>query len=108
MPKIEFQGKQIEVTEGGYLVHLEDWSRQLAEHLAKNEGIALTPDHWWFIDYIRSYYLEYGIEPFIKYLIQNAEKSLGAEKGCKRYMYKLFPPGPLVICKLAGIPRPIG
>ncbi len=32
--KYEFDGRQVEATETGYLVDPDDWSRELAEHIA--------------------------------------------------------------------------
>ncbi|MCX8070416.1 MAG: TusE/DsrC/DsvC family sulfur relay protein, partial [Thermodesulfovibrionales bacterium] len=39
MPTIEFQGKQIEVDEDGYLLNLDDWSKELATKLASDDGL---------------------------------------------------------------------
>ena len=35
----EFEGKTIETTATGYLVNQDDWSRELAEHMASQEQI---------------------------------------------------------------------
>ena len=43
---IEFQGKQIELDEDGYLQTLDDWTPELAEYMAKQDGIELTDKQW--------------------------------------------------------------
>ncbi|MGE5300434.1 MAG: TusE/DsrC/DsvC family sulfur relay protein, partial [Acidobacteriota bacterium] len=42
MAMMDFQGKQIEVDDDGYLLNLDDWTKELAEHLAKQDGIELS------------------------------------------------------------------
>jgi tRNA 2-thiouridine synthesizing protein E len=43
---MEFQGKQYEVDEDGYLVNLDEWSKELAGHLATLEEVQMTDAHW--------------------------------------------------------------
>ncbi len=54
----QFQGKDIETTATGYLVNHEDWSRELAEHIAGLDGITLSDRHWDVIDFLREEYFE--------------------------------------------------
>ncbi len=68
MPYIEFKGKKIEVDDEGYIQHKEDWSRELAEWMAKQDGIELTEGHWKLIDWIREYFDQYGVAPPIRTL----------------------------------------
>ena len=64
---IEFQGKTIETTAGGYLADQEDWSRELAAHMAAQDQIELTDRHWDLINYLReeffAVYLNNKLEP---------------------------------------------
>jgi len=104
MPDIEVKGKKIEVNEEGFLVHPEEWTREVAIFLAnKEEGIeALTEDHWAVIEYIRNYYLEKGLAPMVRKLCKNTGFQL-------KYIYELFPSGPAKgACKVAGLPKPDG
>jgi len=34
MPYLEFQGKQIEIDEDGYVVNLDDWTKDLATFIS--------------------------------------------------------------------------
>ncbi len=105
----EFQGKTYLVHEKGNLVNLEDWSEPLAEFLAHQEGINLTPDHWEIIRFMRQFYFKYGITPMVRLLMKNMRDELGANKSSDEYLYKLFPGGPSRQgSRIAGLPEPQG
>ena len=46
---------KIEFDEEGYLKNLTDWSPKVAETLADQEGLDLTPAHWELIELIREF-----------------------------------------------------
>ncbi len=103
MPEIEYKGQKIEVDEDGFIQDPSLWNEELAEYLAKTEGIEeLTEDHWKVIRFLNEYYHEYGIAPMIRKLCK--------ETGFKlKYIYELFPSGPAKgACKIAGLPKPTG
>ncbi len=109
MPTIEFQGKQLEVDEDGYLVNLDDWQPDLATQLASGDGLTLTENHWEVINFLRDYYQKYQIAPMIKILVKEIGKVMGPEKGNTKYLYELFPDGPAKqACRYAGLPKPTG
>ena len=109
MPHIEVNGKQIEVDEDGYIQRLEDWTEDVAKHIAKLEQVELTPEHWEIINFLRSYYQEYKIAPMIRILTKEIAKKMGPEKGNTKYLYSLFPAGPAKqACKIAGLAKPAG
>jgi tRNA 2-thiouridine synthesizing protein E len=109
MPTIEFQGKQLEVDEDGYLVNLDDWKPELATQLAAGDGLTLTENHWEVINFLRDYYQKYQIAPMIKILVKEIGKVMGPEKGNTKYLYELFPDGPAKqACRYAGLPKPTG
>ncbi len=109
MPTVEVAGKTIEVDEEGYLVNLSDWDETVAEHLAKEEKIEMTQNHWEVINFLREYYSEYQIAPAIRVLTKAIAKKLGPDKGNNKYLYELFPYGPAKqACKIAGLPKPTG
>lgn len=109
MPSIEFQGKQIEVDDDGYLVNLGDWSPELATWMAGKDGINLTESHWEVINFLRDYYQKYQIAPMIKILVKEIAKSMGPDKGNTKYLYELYPAGPAKqACRYAGLPKPTG
>lgn len=109
MPMMEFQGKQIEVDEDGYLVNLADWSKEIAVHLAAQDNITLTDAHWEIINFLRKYYEQYQIAPMIKILVKEIGKVMGPEKGNTKYLYELYPGGPAKqACRYAGLQKPTG
>lgn len=109
MATIEVAGKTIEVDEEGYLVNREDWSKEVAEAMAKEDDCELTDNHWEVINFLRDYYDEYQIAPAVRVLTKAIGKKLGADKGNSKYLYELFPYGPAKqACKYAGLPKPTG
>ena len=106
---LEVNGKQIEVDEEGYLSNLNDWEKDIATIMAKEDDIELGDDHWVIINFLREYYEEYQIAPAVRVLTKAVGKKLGKDKGNSKYLYELFPYGPgKQACKFAGLPKPTG
>ncbi len=93
----------IEVDEDGFIQEPDKWSEEVAAALAKVEDVPeLTEDHWKVVNYLRDYYLEYGVAPMIRKLVKGTGFKLGV-------IYELFPSGPAKgACKIAGLPKPTG
>ncbi|MBI2754027.1 MAG: TusE/DsrC/DsvC family sulfur relay protein [Betaproteobacteria bacterium] len=109
MGAFDLQGKVYETDEEGYLTNISDWNEDVAQHLAAEEKVELTPNHWEVINFLREYYSEYQIAPAIRVLTKAIGKKLGADKGNNKYLYELFPYGPAKqACKIAGLPKPTG
>lgn len=103
MPKKVINGVEYEVDEDGFLQELDKWSEDFVKGMAEEEGIKeLTDEHWKVINYLRQYYLEYGIAPMVRKLCKETGFSL-------KKIYELFPSGPAKgACKLAGLAKPTG
>jgi tRNA 2-thiouridine synthesizing protein E len=103
MTQIEVGESIVTVDEDGFIQEPEKWNEEVAEFLAKTEGVEeLTEDHWKIVNYLRSYYLEYGIAPMIRKLCKDTGFSL-------KEIYSLFPSGPAKgACKIAGLAKPTG
>lgn len=103
MPTIQLNGKSYNVDEDGFLEDPTLWTDAVATDFAALEDIAeLTEKHWKLINYIRNYYIEFGIAPMIRKLCKETGFKLGE-------VYELFPSGPAKgACKLAGLPKPTG
>lgn len=109
MATLEFDGKSFEVDEEGYLLDPEHWSKELAEHMAKGDGLDLSDAHWEVINFLREYFQKYQIAPMIKILTKELGKTMGKEKGNTKYLYELYPAGPAKqACRYAGLPKPTG
>lgn len=105
----ELNGVTYETDEDGYLKNIDQWNRDVAEYLAKEEGVEMTDAHWEVINFLREYYEEYKIAPMIRILTKAIGKKLGKDKGNTKYLYELYPGGPAKqACKIAGLPKPTG
>ena len=106
---LEFDGKVIQTDVEGFLSDPEEWSEQLAEKMAADDDIELSPEHWEAIYILREYYAQFAIAPPIRILIRHMGKRLGKEKANSPYLYELFPFGPAKqACRYAGLPKPTG
>lgn len=106
---LEINGIEYEVDEGGFLQHLSDWSREIAEAMATVDDVELEAAHWEVILFLRDYYLEYRIAPAMRVLKKALSQRLGPDKASTRYLYELFPFGPAKqACRYAGLPKPTG
>ncbi len=103
MATIELNGRTYSVDEDGFLEDPNIWDDAVARDFAGCEGIdALTDDHWKVINYIRNYYVEFGIAPMVRKLCKETGFRLNQ-------IYEMFPSGPAKgACKLAGLPKPTG
>ncbi len=92
-------GKQVNVSEEGYLEDMSQWNEDIAKEIADEIGIELTDKHFEVINYLRE-----KTEAGDSLSIRSVGKSGVTDvKG----LYKLFPKGPLKFSsKIAGIPKP--
>lgn len=103
MPTFEYPGGAIEVDEDGFMSEPDQWNEDIAKAMAATEGVdELTEDHWKVVNYLRSYFMQFGVAPMIRKLCK--------ETGFKlKVIYELFPSGPAKGgCKVAGLPKPTG
>lgn len=108
MIMLNFEGKEIETDSEGYLKETSQWSEGLAVIIAEKESIALTPEHWEVVRFVRDFYLEFNTSPAIRMLVKAMANKYGEEKGNSRYLYRLFPKGPAKqATKIAGLPKPV-
>jgi tRNA 2-thiouridine synthesizing protein E len=76
--------------------------------LAAEEGIALSDEHWTVIRYLRSFFRQHEDDYQLRALVEGLESKFGA-RGGRRYLYRLFPGGPITQgCRIAGVPVPGG
>lgn len=103
MPTFEHGEVKIEVDEDGFIQNPEDWNETVATALATTEGVTeMGEDHWKVVNYLRDYYLKFGVAPMIRKLCKQTGYDL-------KTIYALFPSGPAKgACKVAGLPKPTG
>lgn len=94
-------GQNIDLNSEGYLTDLNQWSKEVAMHIAKEEGIDLTDAHWPVIEYLQEQYRNE-----VPLTIRKVGKSGLVDI---KEFYALFPGGPLKkSSRIAGIPKPAG
>jgi TusE/DsrC/DsvC family sulfur relay protein len=96
-------GVSVERDHEGFFTDPDQWTEQMADEIARENGIDhLTDRHWVVIRFMRNAYLENGAAPSIR--------TLGKVSGVPiKELYQLFPKGPAKLAaKIAGIPKPRG
>ena len=96
-------GHDVDVNDEGFFVHPEQWCEEMADELARAEGLDDLSDlHWQVIRFMRKEYEEKGTGPTVRVLGKASGVSV-------KQLYELFPKGPAkVAAKIAGIPKPRG
>jgi len=93
----------LEVDEDGFMQEPDKWNEDVAKALASTEGVTdLSENHWKLVNYLRKYYVDFGVAPMIRKLCKETGFSL-------KEVYEMFPSGPAKgACKVAGLPKPTG
>jgi tRNA 2-thiouridine synthesizing protein E len=98
----QLAGAVVNVNEEGFLLDPQQWSKDIAGAIAQEEGIALGPEHWKVIDFVRKDGQESGEAPNIRRITKVG--GVGTKE-----LYALFPGGPAKkAAKIAGYPKPHG
>jgi TusE/DsrC/DsvC family sulfur relay protein len=106
---INVNGREIETDAEGYLANLSDWSEEVAEFLARQDGLELNEKRWQVIRWIRDYYAENGTAPNLRVMTKLISDALGEEFADKKFLFELFPYGPAKqAARYAGMPKPTG
>jgi TusE/DsrC/DsvC family sulfur relay protein len=103
MPTFTHGAVSIDVDEDGFMQQPDLWNQTVAAALSSTEGVeSLTEEHWKVVNYLREYYLKFGVAPMIRKLCKETGYDL-------KKIYALFPSGPAKgACKVAGLPKPTG
>lgn len=83
----------------GFITDPHAWDRELAEEVARREGLApLGEDHWRLIDALRQRYFETGSVPVMRHICRDA----GLETHCVSDLLA----DPRRAWRIAGLPNP--
>jgi len=87
----------------GFMIDPNQWTKEIAESLARQEGIdVLTPEHWRIIDFCRTTGLASGKAPTLRQI------TVGTGIPTKD-LFALYPKGPAKkVAKIAGLGKPEG
>jgi TusE/DsrC/DsvC family sulfur relay protein len=90
------------------MYELDHWSPRMANVMAAEDGVVLEDAHWQVIYCLRELFRTSSGDWTARRLTQRMERNF-ADEGGRRYLYGLFPRGPVVqACRLAGLPLPEG
>ena len=93
----------VDVDAEGFMTDFSQWTREVAEAIAAEEGIAvLTPAHWKVIEFMHKEFKENGQVPSVRKL--NTSGVISTKE-----LYEIFPGGPAKkAAKIAGMKKPEG
>lgn len=99
----EIAGKTVEVDAEGFMTNPNEWTKEIAIALAKEEGIEnLTEAHWKIIDYCRQTAAASGKAPTLRNITMGAGIST-------KDLFALFPKGPAKkVARISGLGKPEG
>ncbi|MDQ7071464.1 MAG: TusE/DsrC/DsvC family sulfur relay protein [Rhodobacterales bacterium] len=102
----EFDGNTIETNEAGYMANQEDWSEDIARHMATADHIDLSDRHWDVINFLREEYFDNNqTQPNTRTIVKAMSAAWG-EKIKQGDLYELFPGDPSKQGgKIAGLPE---
>ena len=88
----------------GFLVNTSDWSLEIMQEMAKNDGFQITDQIMTYILKAREMYHETGTVPAVRVFA----KEFGMDRKAKE-LYDVFESGPMKkIAKYGGLPKPTG
>ena len=92
-------GVNIDVNDEGYMTDSSQWTKDVAEAIASEEGVNLTDKHFEVLDFIRNKVAEGAT-----LTIRGINKSGVVDA---KTFYQMFPGAPLKkSTKIAGVPKP--
>ncbi len=104
--RLEVDGKILETTGTGFLVNHQDWNERVAQVLAEQEGVELTPRHWDVINFLRAQYFDHGQQPNNREILKGMQDVWTDVKVDSKTMYELFPGNPSKQAgRIAGLPE---
>ena len=104
---ITVNGQEIETTDSGFLVNVEDWNEAIAEEIASQEKLELSDRHWDLINFLRDEFINNaGNQPNTRNLVKAMAKTWGDKSVNAKTLYDLFPGDPSKQGgRIAGLPE---
>lgn len=89
-----------------YLSDLPAWSMARGSELAAGEDIEMNDEHWDVVCFLRERFQQEGQAKSGRHVLEALEQRYQV-KGGRRYLYSLFPHGPVAQAStIAGLPLP--
>jgi len=97
----EYAGRTVALNEEGFLVDAAIWTPEVAEAIAAEVGVQLTPEHWRVLIACREDAARNGGEP------PGLRRLTTLSGVTTKDLYRLFPKGPgKLAARIAGLPKP--
>ena len=95
--------ENVALNDEGFMTNPDEWTKEIAEAIAKNEGIeALSEDHWKIVDFCREAGQASGKSPTLREITDGTGITT-------KELFKLFPKGPAKkVAKVSGLGKPEG
>lgn len=91
----------------GFLVNLDDWSEEVAQVLADEDGITLSAEHWRVIHAVRAFHQTFETSPGMRQLNKWLKTQGNEDLASSIALLKLFPGSPAKhVARVAGLPKP--
>lgn len=104
---IEVKGCAILLDEEGHLVDPDQWSPDVARVLAERDGIELSAEHWWLIEFVRTYHNTYDTPPLMRVVVAAMREERSEPSISSRDLYRLFSDNPVrQACRYGGLKKP--
>ncbi len=96
-------GIEVQMNDEGFLTNPDEWSKEIAAELAKEEGIdSLSEDHWKVIEFCRQSATETGAAPTLRQITTGTGIST-------KELFALYPKGPAKkVARISGLGKPEG
>jgi len=95
--------ESISFNEEGFMTDPNEWTKEIAQLIAKQEGIdELTDAHWTVIDFCRKTGEEKGKSPTLRQITTGTDVTT-------KELFKLYPKGPAKkVAEISGLGKPEG
>jgi tRNA 2-thiouridine synthesizing protein E len=104
---LDVDGKNIETTKTGFLIHQAEWNGRVAEVIANQQDIKLTHRHWDVIRYLRAQYIYHDRAlPDNRDIVKGMQRVWATKKVDMHMLCELFPGDPSEqASRIAGLPE---
>lgn len=94
--------KSVSLNEEGFMTNPDQWTKEIAFELAKQESVELTDAHWKIVEFCRQNAATTGKAPTLRQITSGTGIST-------KDLFALFPKGPAKkVAKIAGLGKPEG
>ncbi|MBT3348601.1 MAG: TusE/DsrC/DsvC family sulfur relay protein [Thiotrichales bacterium] len=102
----EVNGNTLETNPNGYLENIDEWSEDVANVIAEEEGVTMSDKHWDVVNFLRDEYVNNSSnQPNDRNIVKAMAKKWD-EKINSKDIYTLFPKQPSKQAgKIAGLPE---